>query len=120
MRMNRYATLIDPNKNQFEFLVEKIKENIYLTHGSCVIFIISSMVLGIFHICTPDNFGQLSLSLAFTLIIFLPYLSFFHFIFFVSKEKRGLSQKLAGMSQLDRLYMTYLIVVFILLSALLL
>ena len=31
--VHRYPTLIDPNGNQFEVLVEKINGNIYFTYG---------------------------------------------------------------------------------------
>jgi hypothetical protein len=31
--VNRYADLVDPKGNQFEVLVERINNNVFLTHG---------------------------------------------------------------------------------------
>jgi hypothetical protein len=48
-------TLIDPNENQFEVLVEKINGNIYLTHGWFALHDFYNIQQGRRHVHSPGG-----------------------------------------------------------------
>jgi hypothetical protein len=68
--INRYANLVDPKGNQFEVLVERINNNVFLTHGWSTIRDFYGIRIGAWVLMLYTMRGQLLLDISYYRIIY--------------------------------------------------